>query len=119
MSAYVFLTIALVLNAAANLLIKHAARASASPGMAVTPEAALRVYLSWPFLLGVACFGFNLLAYTQALKKLPISVAYPLMVSIGYLISLVVSGVLRGERLAPIRYIGAGLMLIGLWMLVR
>lgn len=119
MSAYVFLAIALVLNAVANLLIKYAARASV-PAVAGAPGAGLlRTYLSWPFLLGLVCFGLNLLAYTQALKKLPISLAYPLMVSLGYLIILVVSWFLLGERMAPIRYAGAGLMLVGLWMLVR
>jgi multidrug transporter EmrE-like cation transporter len=41
------------------------------------------------------------------------------MISIGYLIILVVSWSLFGERLAPVRYAGAGLMLIGLWLLVR
>ena len=67
----------------------------------------------------LACFGLNLLSYTQALKKLPISLAYPLMVSIGYLIILIVSWSVFGERLAPVRYAGAGLMIVGLWLLVR
>lgn len=118
MSAYVFLVIALVLNAVANLLIKYAARASA-PAAGAPAATVMQTYLSWPFLLGLVCFGLNLAAYTQALKKLPISLAYPVMVSIGYLIILVVSWFLLGERLAPVRYVGAGLMLVGLWMLVR
>lgn len=117
MSAYLFLAAALVLNAAANLLIKYsAARYPAAPGAGA---AALQAYFSVPFAAGVICFGLNLLAYTQALKKLPLSLAYPLMVSIGYFIILVVSWSLFGERLAPVRYAGAGLMLVGLWMLTR
>jgi multidrug transporter EmrE-like cation transporter len=112
MSPYVFLVVALVLNAAANLLIKYSA--VRHPG--ATP---MQTYLAVPFLAGVVCFGLNLLSYTQALKKLPISLAYPLMVSIGYLIILIVSWSVFGERLAPVRYAGAGLMLVGLWLLVR
>ncbi len=112
MSPYLFLVTALVLNAAANLLVKYAA--IRHPG-----AAPLQTYLTIPFLAGLVCFGLNLLSYTQALKKLPISLAYPLMVSVGYLIILVVSWSLFGERLTPARYAGAGLMIVGLWLLVR
>ncbi|MCK4412393.1 MAG: EamA family transporter [Candidatus Eisenbacteria sp.] len=121
MNAYLFLVIALVLNAAANLLIKYAAIAREGSG---SPPAAglaglVQTYVSVPFVLGVLCFGLNLLAYTQALKKLPISAAYPIMVSVGYLMILAVSWFLFHERMAPPRYIGAGFMLLGLWLLVR
>ncbi len=118
MNAYVFLVIALVLNAAANLLIKYSALGRAG-GAETGLSGALRTYLTLPFLAGVCCFGLNLLAYTQALRKLPISLAYPLMVSLGYLIILGVSYFLFGERLAIHRYLGAGLMIAGLWLLVR
>ncbi|MFH1143426.1 MAG: SMR family transporter [Candidatus Eisenbacteria bacterium] len=120
MNAYFFLVIALVLNAAANLLIKYAAvqRGAAAPP-ATGMSAALRAYFSVPFVLGVICFGLNLLAYTQALRKLPISSAYPIMVSLGYLIILLVSWFVFQERLGPQRYAGAALMMIGLWLLLR
>ena len=120
MSAYLFLLTALLLNAGANLLIKYAAiggssAAASQPGLA----GLVRPYLSIPFLAGLICFGLNVLIYTQALKKLPISIAYPIMVSIGYLIILVVSWFVFGERLTMTRYLGAALMLGGLWLLVR
>jgi multidrug transporter EmrE-like cation transporter len=120
MNAYLFLVIALVLNAAANLLIKAAARAGeGAPAAATGFHGVLQTTLTLPFILGVGCFGLNLLAYSQALKKLPISLAYPIMVSCGYLLILAVSYFLFGERLAPMRYVGAGLMIAGLWLLVK
>ena len=120
MNPYLFLIIALVLNAAANLLIKYAASGRGDTAVeAVGLQAIIQTYLSVPFILGIACFGLNLLFYAQALKKLPISLAYPLMVSLGYLLILGVSWFIFGERLAPMRYVGAGLMLVGLWLLVR
>jgi len=119
MSPYLLLVVALVLNAVANLLMKHAAmRAAQAP--ALEGFAALaRTYLSPSFLVGLACFGLNLLAYTQALKKLPLSIAYPTMVSLGYLIILVVSWFVFQERLTLPRYVGAGLILAGIWLVVR
>ncbi len=112
MGAYLFLIMALLFNAAANLLMKHSAVSTAGGGI-------LRSYLTASFVTGLACFGLNLALYTQALKRLPISVAYPVMVSGGYLIILVVSWFLFQERLTVTRYVGAGLMVAGLWLLVR
>lgn len=119
MSAYLLLVVALVLNAAANLLMKFAAMRAAplAPGQGLVGLA--RVYFTVPFIAGLICFGLNLLAYTQALRRLPISVAYPTMVSLGYLIILAVSWFVFQERLTLPRYVGAGLMLTGLWLLVR
>ena len=55
---------------------------------------------------------------------LPLSLAYPMMVSLGYVIILAVSSFVLpdqfpGERMSTARYAGAGLMLAGLWLLVR
>jgi multidrug transporter EmrE-like cation transporter len=125
MSAYLFLALALILNASANLLIKYSNLQREAAGAAAGGWTGLvQTYLTVPFVLGMICFGLNLLAYTQALKKLPLSLAYPMMVSLGYLVILAVSSFLLpeqfpGEKLSTVRYAGAGLMLAGLWLLVR
>ena len=119
MNAYIFLVIALVFNAAANLLIKYAAVQRGASPVGESMGGALRAYFSLPFVLGVVCFGLNLLAYTQVLRKLPISAVYPIMVSVGYLIILIVSWFVFQERLSPQRYAGAALLLGGLWLLLR
>jgi multidrug transporter EmrE-like cation transporter len=117
MNPVLFLVIALVLNALANILIKYAALHPAPPRPG-WPEV-LQVYLHWPWIAGVICFATNLLAYTMALRRLPLSLAYPIMVSTGYLLILVVSAFLFQEKLVIRQYLGAGLMLGGLWLLVR
>jgi len=119
MNPYLLLGIALVLNAAANLLMKHAALQAAQVARPEGLAGLAQTYLNAPFLTGLACFGLNLLAYTQALKKLPLSIAYPTMVSLGYVIILVVSWFVFQERLTLPRYVGAGLVLAGIWLLVR
>lgn len=126
MSAYLFLALALIFNACANLLIKYSnLQREATGAVAAGGWAGLvQTYLTVPFVVGMLCFGLNLLAYTQALKKLPLSLAYPMMVSLGYVIILAVSSFVLpdqfpGERMSTARYAGAGLMLAGLWLLVR
>jgi len=123
MNAYLFLSIALILNAAANLLMKYAANRAEAASAAGTAPAGIAglagTYLNPYFVGGILCFGLNVLIYTQALKKIPISIAYPLMVSLGYLIILGVSFFVFDEKLSLVRYLGAGLMIFGLWLLVR
>ena len=119
MNPYLLLGIALVLNAAANLLMKDAALRAAQAARPEGLAGLAQTYLNAPFIAGLACFGLNLLAYTQALKKLPLSIAYPTMVSLGYVIILVVSWFVFQERLTLPRYVGAGLVLAGIWLLVR
>jgi len=114
----VALIAALVLNATANLLIKAAAKGIEETGGllsgGVLPAARL-VATNWLFLVGVVCFGLNLLAYLYSLQRLDISLAYPIMVSGGYAIIVVVARFM-GERLAPVQWVGIGLMLVGVWL---
>lgn len=109
---------ALVLNATANLLIKAAARSMEGSGGLLAgglAPAARLVATNWLFILGVICFGLNLLAYLYSLQRLDISLAYPIMVSCGYAIIVVVARFM-GERLAAVQWVGVGLMLVGVWL---
>jgi multidrug transporter EmrE-like cation transporter len=109
---------ALVLNATANLLIKAAARSIEDSGGLLSGgvvAAARLVATNWLFIVGVICFGLNLLAYLYSLQRLDISLAYPIMVSCGYAIIVVVARFM-GERLAAAQWVGIGLMLVGVWL---
>lgn len=121
MPAYLFLAAALTLNALANVLIKYSMGERARPLFAVqgTALAAVAPYLTWSFLAGVFCFALNLLCYSLALRTLKLSVAYPLMVSLGYLAILVLQWMFQmGERLTLYQYFGVGLIIVGVWFVV-
>ncbi len=116
MREYLFLVVALMLNAAANILIKLAATKAdpAEEGI----SGALGLYLSPWFIAGVTCFGLNLLSYSLALQKIPLVVAYPIMVGTGYLIMVIASRPLLGETFTWIQIMGAALILAGLVMIL-
>ena len=121
MSPYVFLAAALTLNALANVLIKFSMSRSVGPlfpvrGTALAPAAA---FLSWSYLLGLVCFALNLVCYSLALRTLKISLAYPLMASLGYVVILAFGWFLFGEHLTPAQYVGVALVFVGLWLVVR
>jgi small multidrug resistance pump len=119
MKYFVALIAALILNATANLLIKAsaappAADVAAPAGGAIA--AVLRLATNIPFLIGLLCFGLNLVAYQYALQRLQISIAYPIMVTCGYVIIVAVAGWKMGERLVPVQWAGVVLILVGVWL---
>ena len=114
---YALLAVALALNAVANILMKA--------GMRNAPEATdavamARHYLtSWPVIVGVVLFGLNVIAYTQALTKIPLSVAYPIMVSLGGMIVVLGSIYFFKESVTWIQVVGFLLIIAGVICVVR
>lgn len=109
---------ALVLNAAANLMMKIGmTRVQASGGLLKSgPVGAAVTILSSPVLLaGLICFAANAVFYMFALqsKALKISLAYPIMVGGGYAIIALVAYAALQERLAPVQWAGVLLILVG------
>jgi multidrug transporter EmrE-like cation transporter len=113
------LVIALLLNATANLMIKFgmerfkAAGVAASDGTAAVATALLT---NWVLVLGLCCFALNVGFYAYALKGLPISLAYPIMVTVGFAIIVTVAGIYLHERLTTMQWFGVCLILIGVWL---
>lgn len=118
---HLFLTLALIMNAAANVLIKYSAtRTVAAPlGENAPFLARMTSYISPFFVIAVVLFGLNLLAYSVALRSFRISIAYPIMVSGAYVLILIAGWFLFQERLTAVQYAGIGLILAGLWLVVR
>lgn len=106
------LIFALFSNAAANVLIKYSMSRATSGGK-------LAGYLNPIYITALCLFGLNLVAYSWALKSFKISAAYPIMVSGGYLVILIASWFLFAERLSLTQYLGVGLILSGIWLVVR
>jgi small multidrug resistance pump len=120
MKYVIALCAALVLNAAANLMMKVGSAGAAASGgfLKDGPLGAVRTLLGSPVLLtGLVCFGLNAFLYMFALqsKTLKISLAYPVMVGGGFAIIAVTAYFwpsLR-ERLAPGQWLGVALVLAG------
>ena len=118
-SYFVALIVALVLNASANLLMKFGMKRIDAAGGVLRHGLASGLWsvLTSPLLIcGMICFALNLGAYMFALQKLPISVAYPIMVSAGFAIIVLVAGLFLAERLDPVQWIGVGAILGGVWL---
>ncbi len=119
------LVVALVLNATANLLIKFGMRAidlelgGAGALAGGVGELVRLLVRHWVVPLGLACFAANVVFYAYALQKLPISMAYPVMVTTGFAIIVIVAGVVLRERLTAAQWVGVGAILLGVTLVAR
>jgi len=108
---YVLLAVAVILNGAANVLMKLGMLdAPETPGL----QPMVRHYAtSWPVLLGLFLFAINVVAYTQALSRIPLSVAYPIMVSLTGVIVIFGSTMLFKESIGWVQWLGFALIIAG------
>lgn len=71
MISWLFLLFSTVFNSTASVLVKLASNEG------INSNNPLAIYLSWQFILACALFGANLFFYAQAIKTIPLYVAYP------------------------------------------
>jgi multidrug transporter EmrE-like cation transporter len=108
---YLFLTLALLFNATANILLKvGATRLGPIEGPGLVARVAGDGYL----LAGVLLFALNVVLYTAALTRLDLSVAYPIMVAGGIVIVVSVSTLVLRETVTVVQSIGLVLLVLGI-----
>ena len=102
-----FLIVGVLLNAAAQLLLK-----------AGTNSLGVIMAVELHFIAGVACYGVSLIVWILGLSRVPVSVAYPLL-SVGYIINAIAAYYLLGEALTAARWTGIGFIIVGVWLVAR
>ena len=114
------LVAALVCAAATNLLIKAGAGLMESQKQAGASQSLLpmvKMAMTNPWIVGgIICGILNLAAYTFALRKFPVSTAFPIMVSVSYVIIVVGAMVWFSERLKTVQMVGMAVILAGVWI---
>ncbi|MGD2109616.1 MAG: hypothetical protein PVI86_09510 [Phycisphaerae bacterium] len=121
MKYVVALTLALVLNATANLLMKGGMKSVAAAGGVLKDGLVAgvgTVLTSSTLMIGLICFALNAACYMYALqsKALKISIAYPIMVGGGYALIVVVARLHPAllERLTWGQAVGVALVMLGI-----
>jgi multidrug transporter EmrE-like cation transporter len=119
-SAWAFLMTGVLLNAAAQLMLK--AGTNVLGVLSVTRDTWAGV--GWQmatqpwFIGGAACYALSLVVWILGLSRVPVSIAYPLL-SVGYVINAVAAHYLLGESVTPVRWIGIGFIVLGVWLVAR
>ena len=113
---YLFLALALTLNAAANVLLKVGA---GHLGRLDAPDLIGRLLTNYHLVAGLVLFALNVVLYAAALTRLDLSVAYPVMTAGGVLIVVSVSYFVLGESVSPVQLLGLALIVAGILLVTR
>ncbi len=111
---YLFLIIALLLNASANILMKVGATKMGSFKSLSFSQITLKLVTNYFLILGLIFFALNVIFYFLSLTKINLSAAYPIMTSGGFLIISLVSILYLRESLTSLQIIGIILIAIGI-----
>ena len=119
-TAFSFLFTGVLLNAAAQLLLK--AGTNVLGVISLTREnwleQAARMAVQPHFIAGAACYGVSLVVWIIGLSRVPVSIAYP-MLSLGYVINAIAAHYLLGESVTLARWLGIGFIVLGVWQVAR
>lgn len=115
-----FLFTGILLNAAAQLLLKAGVRNLGELSLSIDTffSTAVSVGTQLPIIGGLFCYGISVFVWIIGLSRVDVTIAYP-MLSLGYVINAVLAWYLFGEVLSMQRIIGITVILIGVWILAR
>ena len=116
---YLVLGIAITFNSLANILIKIGMNKVGGIKITNIQSIVEKFFLNWVVLLGVFFFGLTLIAYSYVLSKLNLSIAYPIMTSLGFVLVILVSIIYLGEKITLLQLGGIVLIILGVWIVAK
>jgi multidrug transporter EmrE-like cation transporter len=119
-AAMAFLMAGVLLNAAAQLLLKAGTNVLGVLSLTrdTWPDTLLKMATQGYFALGIACYGISVFVWILGLSRVPVSIAYPLL-SVGYVVNAIAAYYLFGEAVTPTRWLGIGFIVVGVTLVAR
>ncbi|MDM0114056.1 SMR family transporter [Variovorax sp. J22R133] len=119
---FIWILAGVLLNAAAQLMLKAGASSVGHISMDAGASALWRTSLGLaqhPGIIGgLVCYVFSVVVWIVALSRVDVSIAYP-MLSIGYVVNALLAWWLFGEAVNAQRWIGIGVIIIGVVLVAR
>lgn len=113
----IFLILAIVFNAGANIFMKAGVMADPVKLSDGIFPFVLSYITNFKLMSGIAFFGIALVFYTKALEKFNLSIAYPMMTSCGLIIVTLWSLFVFQEKLSAVQFGGLFMIIGGIWLL--
>jgi drug/metabolite transporter (DMT)-like permease len=121
LSTFAFIITGVLLNAAAQLLLKAGTNALGG-AIHLTADnwfqTGIKVATQVPILAGLACYAVSLVVWIIGLSRTDVTIAYP-MLSLGYVVSAFGAWMFLGEAVSPQRLLAIGVIMIGVVLLAR
>ncbi len=118
LSSFALIFTGVLLNAAAQLMLKAGANRVGPLEIQVEAltAAARDLAFSLPIVGGITCYVVSVVVWIVALTRVEVSLAYP-MLSIGYVVNAIAAWMLFGEQLSPLRLAGIFVIILGVYLL--
>jgi multidrug transporter EmrE-like cation transporter len=118
--SFALILVGVLLNAAAQLLLKAGTNAVGKFEFAAANAVPMGLKLAVePHILGgIACYVISVVVWILALSRVEVSIAYP-MLSIGYVVNAVAAYYLFGEAVTATRLVGIGIIILGVFIVAR
>lgn len=119
-SALMFLLTGVLLNAAAQLLLKAGTNRLGIITLTADnwPTTLVQMASEGYFIAGLAFYGISVLVWILGLSRVPVSIAYPLL-SLGYVVNAIAAHYLLGEAVTAQRWLGIGFIVVGVYLVAR
>lgn len=121
LSTFAFIITGVLLNAAAQLLLKAGTNGLGGAIHVTTQNwfaTGIKVFTQLPILAGLACYVISLLVWIIGLSRTDVTIAYP-MLSLGYVVSALGAWMFLGEVISPQRLVAIGVIMVGVALLAR
>jgi multidrug transporter EmrE-like cation transporter len=121
LSTFAFIITGVLLNAAAQLLLKAGTNAMGG-AIHLTADnwfaTGLKVATQLPILAGLACYAVSLVVWIIGLSRTDVTIAYP-MLSLGYVVSAAGAWMFLGEAVSAQRLLAIAVIMVGVALLAR
>ena len=120
-STFAFIITGVILNAAAQLLLKAGTNALGGAihlTMSNAFQTFVKVVTQLPILGGLACYALSLVVWIMGLSRTDVTIAYP-MLSLGYVVAALGAWLFLGETVSPQRLLAIAVIMIGVVLLAR
>ena len=119
-AAFAFLPAGVLLNAAAQLLLKAGTNRLGIITLTRSdwPATLWRMATEGYFIAGAAFYAMSLVVWIVGLSRVPVSMAYPLL-SVGYIVNAIAAHYLFGEAVTAQRWLGVGFIVAGVYLVAR
>lgn len=118
--AFLFLITGVLLNAAAQLMLKAGTNRLGVITLTASDWFATLVRMATErhFIGGAALYVVSLVVWILGLSRVPVSIAYP-MLSLGYVVNSIAAHYLFGEAVNVQRWLGIGFIIAGVWLVAK
>ena len=110
--------VAIMLLSAGQTALKAGLNAIGGVSLADGPMGFLKLFQTPWVIVGFACYGLSSILWLDVLSKLDFSLAFP-MVGLTYIFTLLIGRFFFGETVGWERMLGVGLILCGVFFLIR